>query len=97
MQCGGEIVGMLSADDQAFAVAQSQADGAVAWQNLAFDNAHSSPLLITVDGQPQVVALGLWSVMDGLIRNWMFEPDSFRLVEVGADVVDTVLRGLRAR
>ena len=34
-----------------------QSDGAVVWQNLWFENAHSSPLLITVDGQPQVVAL----------------------------------------
>jgi outer membrane protein assembly factor BamB len=39
------------------AVAFKQSDGAVVWQNLSFDNAHSSPLLITVDGQPQVVAL----------------------------------------
>lgn len=39
------------------AIAFKQSDGAIAWQNLAFDNAHSSPMLITVDGQPQVVAL----------------------------------------
>lgn len=51
---------------------------------------------IRQDVQPQVVALGLWSLMDGLIRNWMFEPDSFGLEEVGVDLVDTVLRGLRA-
>lgn len=38
-------------------IAFTQRDGAVAWQNLSFENAHSSPLLITVDGQPQVVAL----------------------------------------
>ena len=39
------------------AIAFKQRDGAIAWQNLSFDNAHSSPMLITVDGQPQVVAL----------------------------------------
>jgi outer membrane protein assembly factor BamB len=39
------------------AMAFRQGDGAVVWQNLWFENAHSSPLLITVDGQPQVVAL----------------------------------------
>lgn len=38
-------------------VAFRQGDGAVAWRNQAFTNAHSSPLLIDVDGQPQVVAL----------------------------------------
>jgi outer membrane protein assembly factor BamB len=39
------------------AIAFRQVDGAVVWQNLSFENAHSSPMLITVDGQPQVVAL----------------------------------------
>ena len=38
-------------------VAFRQSDGAVAWKALSFENAHSSPLLINVDGQPQVVAL----------------------------------------
>lgn len=38
-------------------VAFRQSDGAVVWKNQAFKNAHSSPLLINVDGQPQVVAL----------------------------------------
>ena len=38
-------------------VAFRQSDGAVAWKALSFTNAHSSPLLIDVDGQPQVVAL----------------------------------------
>ena len=38
-------------------VAFRQGDGAVAWRNQGFTNAHSSPLLIEVDGQPQVVAL----------------------------------------
>jgi hypothetical protein len=39
------------------AIAFKQNDGAIAWQSLTFENAHSSPLLINVDGQPQVVAL----------------------------------------
>ena len=34
-----------------------QSDGSIIWKNLDFKNAHSSPLLIEVDGQPQVVAL----------------------------------------
>jgi outer membrane protein assembly factor BamB len=38
-------------------VAFRQNDGGVVWKNLAFRNAHSSPLLIEVDGQPQVAAL----------------------------------------
>ncbi len=39
------------------AVAFRQTDGAVVWKALSFDNSHSSPLLIDVDGQLQVVAL----------------------------------------
>lgn len=38
-------------------VAFRQSDGAVVWKNQAFRNAHSSPLLISVNGQAQVVAL----------------------------------------
>jgi outer membrane protein assembly factor BamB len=39
------------------ALALRKSDGAVIWKNLDFKNAHSSPLLIEVDGQSQVVAL----------------------------------------
>ena len=39
------------------ALALRKSDGGVIWKNLDFRNAHSSPLLIEVDGQPQVVAL----------------------------------------
>jgi outer membrane protein assembly factor BamB len=38
-------------------LALRKSDGTVMWKNLDFKNAHSSPLLIEVDGQPQVVAL----------------------------------------
>lgn len=34
-----------------------QADGSVVWGRHSFPNSHSSPVLITVDGQEQVVAL----------------------------------------
>jgi outer membrane protein assembly factor BamB len=39
------------------ALALRQSDGAVLWKNMDSGNAYSSPLLIEVDGQPQVVAL----------------------------------------
>ncbi|WP_229439932.1 TetR family transcriptional regulator [Massilia sp. IC2-278] len=52
---------------------------------------------IRADVDPHVQALGLWSLMDGLIRTWMFEPDSFSLLEVGRQVVDTLLDGIRAQ
>ena len=41
-------------------------------------------------------AMGGWIIIDGLIRNWIFEPASFDLLAVGGHVVDTYLAGLRA-
>ena len=38
-------------------MALRQSDGAVVWKGMDFQNAHSSPLLIEVDGQKQVIAL----------------------------------------
>jgi len=51
------------------AIAFRQSDGAVVWKALEFTNAHSSPLLINVDGQPQVVALSADTVLG-------FNPDN---------------------
>lgn len=48
---------MLAGGRGSGALALRKSDGAVIWKNLDFRNAHSSPLLIEVDGQPQVVAL----------------------------------------
>jgi outer membrane protein assembly factor BamB len=55
------------------ALALRQNDGAVLWKNQDFFNAYSSPLLINVDGQPQVVAL----LADRVIG---FSPDDGRLL-----------------
>jgi TetR/AcrR family transcriptional regulator, acrAB operon repressor len=44
---------------------------------------------------PHAEALGLWAVMDGLIRTWLFEPGSFDLVGVAAEIIDTHFAGLR--
>jgi TetR/AcrR family transcriptional regulator, acrAB operon repressor len=52
---------------------------------------------IRQDVQPQVLAVGLWATMDGLIRNWMFEPNSFGLVKTGGQVIGTMLEGIRTR
>jgi TetR/AcrR family acrAB operon transcriptional repressor len=42
------------------------------------------------------VALALWIMIDGLIRNWMFNPTSFDLLQQGQWVIDPFMRGLRA-
>jgi outer membrane protein assembly factor BamB len=54
-------------------IAFRQSDGAVVWKNQGFKNAHSSPLPINVDGQPQVVAL----LADQVIG---FSPDNGELL-----------------
>jgi TetR/AcrR family acrAB operon transcriptional repressor len=53
--------------------------------------------LIRLESDPQMLAIGLWSLMDGLIRNWMFEPGSFSLVELGDKMMGTMLEGIRVR
>jgi len=52
---------------------------------------------IKPDVDPQMLALGLWSLMDGLIRNWMFEPTAFSLVDLGDKMMATMMDGIRAR
>ena len=39
-------------------------------------------------------ALGLHSLLEGLLQNWMLDPGAFDLVKVGARVIDTYLAGL---
>jgi TetR/AcrR family acrAB operon transcriptional repressor len=53
--------------------------------------------LIKPDSDPQLLALGMWSLMDGLIRNWMFEPTSFSLVDLGDKMMAIMLEGIRTR
>jgi outer membrane protein assembly factor BamB len=55
------------------ALALRQSDGAVLWKSMDSKNAYSSPLLIEVDGQPQVVALMAFEVIG-------FSPDDGRLL-----------------
>jgi TetR/AcrR family acrAB operon transcriptional repressor len=39
-------------------------------------------------------ALGLLALFDGLLQNWMLDPDAFDLLRVGGQVFDVYLRGL---
>ena len=40
------------------------------------------------------MAVGIHALMDGLIQNWMLEPDAFRLGTTGPTVLDIYLAGL---
>jgi outer membrane protein assembly factor BamB len=64
---------LLAGGRDASALALRQSDGAVLWKNMNFRNAHSSPVLIEVDGQPQVVALMASEVIG-------FSPDTGELL-----------------
>jgi TetR/AcrR family acrAB operon transcriptional repressor len=45
---------------------------------------------------PYAVALGLWAIIDGLLRAWLLDPQEFDLVKLGGQIVDTHLESLRA-
>ena len=45
---------------------------------------------------PYAVALGLWAIMDGLLRAWLLDPQEFDLVKLGGQIVDLHLASLRA-
>ncbi len=49
---------------------------------------------IKPDVKPRAVALGLWVLVEGLIRNWLIGPE-FDLVKLGGEIVATHLDGLR--
>jgi TetR/AcrR family transcriptional regulator, acrAB operon repressor len=42
----------------------------------------------------RAAAIGLHALIDGLIQNWMLDPDSFDLMRVGRQAIDTYLKGL---
>lgn len=44
---------------------------------------------------PYAVSLGLWAILDGLIRAWLLDPQGFDLMKLGAQIVDTHLESLR--
>lgn len=43
-----------------------------------------------------VAALGLHSLIDGLIQNWLLDPEAFDLLRVGRQAIDAYLKGLGA-
>jgi TetR/AcrR family acrAB operon transcriptional repressor len=52
--------------------------------------------LISKDVDPARTALAMWTMIDGMVRNWMFAPQSFDLLQLGQCVIDPYMEGLRA-
>jgi len=46
---------------------------------------------------PHNAAMCMWIMLDGLLRNWLFDLASFDLMALGGEVIDTFLAGLKAR
>lgn len=46
---------------------------------------------------PRAAVLGLWAIIDGLLRAWLIDPESFDLVSTGSQVVTIYLDALRPR
>lgn len=53
--------------------------------------------LVRTDADPRVAAIAMWVLVDGLIRNWLFDTTSFDLMVVGTEVIDAHLDCLRVR
>ncbi|OON61086.1 TetR family transcriptional regulator [Massilia sp. KIM] len=51
--------------------------------------------MLREDVLPRTAATGGWIIVDGLIRNWIFEPSAFDLLDTGGQVIDIFLQGLR--
>jgi TetR/AcrR family acrAB operon transcriptional repressor len=49
---------------------------------------------IVLRAPARTVAIGLHALIDGLIRTWLLEPDSFDLVRVGRQVLEGYLAGM---
>jgi TetR/AcrR family acrAB operon transcriptional repressor len=84
-------------DDDMTAVRQRRKDNLSRWMaraerriRLAKDKGQ-----IRCDGDPATAAMAMWAMVDGLIRNWMFDPDHFDLLKMGQCVIDPYMEGLR--
>jgi TetR/AcrR family acrAB operon transcriptional repressor len=51
--------------------------------------------LVAADIDTRMAALAMWTMIDGLIRNWMFDPQGFDLLRLGEWAIDPYLKGLR--
>jgi len=48
-----------------------------------------------VDIKPRTLALGMWVIVEGLIRNWLFDPAAFDLEETGWELIAPYIAAIR--
>jgi TetR/AcrR family acrAB operon transcriptional repressor len=73
---------------------QSQEEWMTRTENRIRDAIANGQVRAEVD--PAAVALGLWAILDGLLRAWLLDQRAFDLVRLGEQIVDTHLDALRA-
>lgn len=47
------------------------------------------------DIKPRTLALGMWVIVEGLIRNWLFDPVAFDLEETGRELIAPYIAAIR--
>lgn len=62
------------------------------FETLFKDSIKKEQLASTVN--PRVAVIGLFSLIDGLIYNWLLAPDYFPLVEYGTTAIESYMNGL---
>lgn len=86
-------------DDEMDAVRQRRQDNLNNWMARAERRLRVAVQkgMIKSDVDTAAVALAMWVIVDGLIRNWMFDPEGFDLIQMGKCVIDPYVDGLRRK
>jgi TetR/AcrR family acrAB operon transcriptional repressor len=83
--------------DELSAVRERRKQGQAQWMTRAESRLREAIAngQVKPETDPFAVALGLWAIFDGLIRQWLLDQQAFDLIKVGAQIVDTHLESLR--
>jgi TetR/AcrR family acrAB operon transcriptional repressor len=84
--------------DELSAVRERRKDNQLAWMTRTESRIREAMAngQVKAGVDPYAVALGLWVIIDGLIRTWLLDQQAFDLMKLGAQIVDTHLESLRA-
>jgi TetR/AcrR family acrAB operon transcriptional repressor len=83
--------------DEMVAVRERRLEGQAKWLSRAENRIRAGIRHgVLREGLPvRAVALGLFALLDGLLRNWLLNPEGFKLMKTGQQIVDMHLESLR--
>ena len=83
--------------DELDAVRARRTEHMAEWMALAESRVASALVRCQVrpDVNPRTLALGLWVIIDGLIRNWLFDPQAFDLEQLGRALITPQIAAIR--